>query len=331
MIHNFELPIIEAIQTFMKTLQPVWAAITFLGDEAFYLLFMPLVYWCIDAMFGFRIGVMLMLSAFSNGFLKLIFKSPRPYWLTDKIVGVVHHGSFGLPSGHAMNAAAIWGWTAREINRTWVKWVMGVLIFLIGFSRLVLGVHFISDVLLGWFIGGMLVWIFARNLEKLRDNLARKPLSQKLLLALLTSLLVLALPLLITRLSKGWQIPTEWVARGGELDPMSMDGNITVAGLWLGLTAGFAILLHQKGILSAGLGSWQKIVRYLVGIIGVFALYAGLGAILPRDLGVISMVLRYVRYMLVGLWVTWWSPALFQKLGIGVIKPYLPPQTTAEL
>ena len=106
-MHQYELPIIEALQNLAKNLQPLWNAITFLGDETFYLLFMPLIYWCVDAMAGLRIGVMLLLSAFSNGFLKMIFKSPRPYWLSEKISAGAEHNSFGLPSGHAMNSDAV--------------------------------------------------------------------------------------------------------------------------------------------------------------------------------------------------------------------------------
>jgi hypothetical protein len=265
----------------MNNLQPLWSAITFLGEEAFYLLIMPLVYWCVDALAGFRIGVMLLLSAGTNGFFKLIFKSPRPYWVSDKIIPGAYNGSFGLPSGHAQNAAAVWGWTAREIKRPWAKWLMGILVFLIGFSRICLGVHFISDVLLGWIIGAFLVWIFARNLESLRDNLFRTSLSTKLILALLTSLLVLTLPLLVAMLSRGWQIPAEWIALGGDIDPMNMDGSITISGLWLGMMGGFSILLHKKGILSSSLGGGQKVLRYLVGMGGLLALYAGLGAIFP--------------------------------------------------
>ncbi|NLB70548.1 MAG: phosphatase PAP2 family protein [Chloroflexi bacterium] len=314
----------------MNNLQPLWSAITFLGEEAFYLLIMPLVYWCVDALAGFRIGVMLLLSAGTNGFFKLIFKSPRPYWVSDKIIPGAYNGSFGLPSGHAQNAAAVWGWTAREIKRPWAKWLMGILVFLIGFSRICLGVHFISDVLLGWIIGAFLVWIFARNLESLRDNLFRTSLSTKLILALLTSLLVLTLPLLVAMLSRGWQIPAEWIALGGDIDPMNMDGSITISGLWLGMMGGFSILLHKKGILSSSLGGGQKVLRYLVGMGGLLALYAGLGAIFPRDLGLFSMLLRFVRYLLIGLWVTWLSPLLFQQLRIGEIKPFLPSQTTAR-
>ncbi len=41
-------------------------------------------------------------------------------------------------------------------------------------------------------------------------------------------------------------------------------------------------------------------------------------------------ILRYLRYTLIGLWIAWGSPLLFEKLGVGVIKPYLPPQSSAQ-
>ncbi len=56
MIHQFELPIIVTIQAMGENMQPFWKAITILGDEAFYLVFMPLVYWCVNALAGFGSG-----------------------------------------------------------------------------------------------------------------------------------------------------------------------------------------------------------------------------------------------------------------------------------
>jgi membrane-associated phospholipid phosphatase len=329
-MHQYELPIIEALQNLAKNLQPLWNAITFLGDETFYLLFMPLIYWCVDAMAGLRIGVMLLLSAFSNGFLKMIFKSPRPYWLSEKISAGAEHNSFGLPSGHAMNSAAVWGWTARETGKTWVKWVLGILVFLIGFSRIALGVHFISDVLMGWLVGLLLIWLFARNLAGWGKTFSKMSLLNLLGLVSLSSGLMILLPVLVKVFSTAWQVPADWIERAGPIDPMNLEFSLTVAGLWFGMLAGFSIFMHKKGILQSQQGDWQKIARYLLGLAGVLALYAGLGALFPKDMGLISMILRYFRYMLIGLWISWGSPLLFEKLGIGVIEPYLRPQTTAQ-
>ncbi len=66
---------------------------------------------------------------------------------------------------------------------------------------------------------------------------------------------------------------------------MNLNGALTTAGVWFGMLAGFSILLHRYGILQSHLGSWQKAVRFLIGIVGVFALYAGLGKLFPKNLG----------------------------------------------
>ena len=322
MIHQFELPIIEAIQNMFISLKPIWMVITNLGTESFYILFMPLIYWCVDAMMGLRIGVVLLSGGFFNGFFKMLLTSPRPYWMTDKIQAGESHGSFGLPSGHAMNSAAVWGQTAIEMKKKWLNWVLGILIFLIGFSRLVLAVHFISDVLLGWILAFLLLWLFNRNFPAIWDYLNKASLKKKLLLTVLSSVLMIVLPVLLRLVFANWQPEAEWLLREPDINPFNLDWAISLSALWLGMLGGFFVLAHKKGVLQSKQGSWQKIVRYLLGLAGVMLLNFGLGAIFPKDLGLLSMVLRFIRYGLIGLWISAGSPLLFEKLGIGEIRQY---------
>jgi hypothetical protein len=44
---------------------------------------------------------------------------------------------------------------------------------------------------------------------------------------------------------------------------------------------------------------------------GILILWRGLGAIFPRDENLISYLLRYFRYTLVGLWISAAAPWLF--------------------
>jgi membrane-associated phospholipid phosphatase len=129
---------------------------TFLGTENFFLLFLPAVYWCIDSALGLRLAVVVLSANSLSATLKLAFHLPRPYWIDSRVKALSTELTYGLPSGHALDAAAIWGFSAAQLKRRWA-WpaALGV-IFLISLSRLYLGVHFATDVL-----GGLAVRRFA--------------------------------------------------------------------------------------------------------------------------------------------------------------------------
>jgi hypothetical protein len=57
----------------------------------------------------------------------------------------------------------------------------------------------------------------------------------------------------------------------------------------------------------------KRAIRYVIGLIGVLILYMGLGAIFPRGDGLIFYVLRYIRYALLGWWVSGGAPWVFVR------------------
>ncbi|WP_114782262.1 phosphatase PAP2 family protein [Botryobacter ruber] len=70
---------------------------------------------------------------------------------------------FSFPSGHATTAASNYGFIGyllfrhyrRRSYRNIVFWATSIIIGLVGFSRIYLGVHFLTDVLAGFLLGGM--------------------------------------------------------------------------------------------------------------------------------------------------------------------------------
>lgn len=102
----------------------------------------------------------LILSALANIGLKRAFDRARP---TIEHLVVVETLSY--PSGHAMSAMAFYGFLIYLVFKIkmqrWLRILLTIvfaaLIFLIGLSRIYLGVHFPSDVL-GGFIAG-LIWV----------------------------------------------------------------------------------------------------------------------------------------------------------------------------
>jgi undecaprenyl-diphosphatase len=81
---------------------------------------------------------------------------------------IVEHG-FSFPSGHATLSMVAYGVLGVLVSRsrlapalrTAIVFALGVLVVLIGASRVWLGVHFPTDVIAGWIAGGVVVVLYA--------------------------------------------------------------------------------------------------------------------------------------------------------------------------
>ncbi|SDR26211.1 phosphatase PAP2 family protein [Natronobacterium texcoconense] len=136
--------------------------VTHLGDGTVLILFATLLYW-----FGSEsrrrqralvIAIGIAALAVSAG-MKGIFLEPRPTLAGD-------YGGYSFPSAHAMGAAAFYG-TIAVVGDIWTKRtryaVAGAIILLVATSRVVIGVHFVGDVLVGTVLGLVLVAALTRD------------------------------------------------------------------------------------------------------------------------------------------------------------------------
>jgi glycerophosphoryl diester phosphodiesterase len=140
-------------------LTQIFNALTLLGYTEFFLVMLPLGYWLWDKALFTRLAILIGIVGLSNSFLKDLFQDQRPP------IGLALDGrvgdSFGLPSGHAQVATAMWLWLAYEIKRPWA-WIVAVLIAAsVCASRLYLAVHDIEDVLAGVLLGLGCIAVFA--------------------------------------------------------------------------------------------------------------------------------------------------------------------------
>ncbi|MEW6716285.1 MAG: phosphatase PAP2 family protein [Chloroflexota bacterium] len=316
------IPFIIFLQNLGTWLTTPMEFFTFLGVEEFYLLIMPVLYWCIDVSMGIRVGVILLTSGGINTLLKFAFHSPRPYWYSTQIKALSSETSFGLPSGHAQNAVSVWGMMAASIQRRWA-WIVAILLmFFIGLSRIYLAVHFPTDVLLGWTVGALLLWAFwVLEPAVKRFFLQFKVTYQVLIVFVLSLILILSGALIVQSLSS-WELPSLWIQNASQaipeaepIDPLSLSGLITNAAALFGLGAGY-ILLHQQGGFDPRGAWWKRTLRYVLGLIGVIAIWAGLDAVFPDGKTFLAYSLRYVRYALVGFWMAALAPMVFLRLGL---------------
>lgn len=291
-----------------------------LGTEDFFFLVLPLIYWSIHSSLGLRVGLILVTSDMFNYIGKLMFAGPRPYWMSSHVKALWPETSFGIPSGHAQHAMSVWGIIAFYMKKPWVWMAAGLLIFFIGFSRMALGAHFPHDVLAGWVIGGLLLFVFARYSDAAGAWLAKKTPAHRILIAFLVSMTFILIGSSAAALRRDFQIPEQWISNarlaGTDLPaPVDPNGIFTSAGVLFGLGVGAVWMMSIGGYQASG-PVWMRAVRYPLGLIGVLIFWMGLGALFPRGEGFIFYLLRYLRYALVGWWVAGGAPWIFMRFNL---------------
>lgn len=302
-------------------LNPIMHFFTFLGNEEFYLLIMPFIFWCVDASAGLRTGIMLVMSGSVNAYLKLLFHSPRPYWIDSRVKAYSSETSFGLPSGHAQNSASIWGTLAASFKKKWLTITVIIMVFFIGISRIYLGVHFVRDVVSSWLIGGLLVLLLIK-LEKPVINWIRpKSLTYQVLSNLIISAIMILLGYCSLIVASNYPLPPEWIQQavassGVTPTPYDLNGFYTMAGVFFGFTSGFAWWVKKYGFPQVKGSMVHRISRYCIGLAGLIILYLVLKIIFPENPVWLGHGLRFIRYALIGVWVSAGAPFVFMKLNL---------------
>ncbi len=312
---------------------PAWLSelvklFTSLGSETFFLLIAPAIYWCIRPDIGLRLGLYLSLSAAVNSILKLVFHAPRPYWVDRTIQPLAAESTFGMPSGHAQNSVVVWGALANSLKSRWA-WIIAILLMLvIGLSRVYLGVHSWADVIAGWIIGALLLWGFIKLEPKvIAWSNKHTPLQQIAAAAFISGLIILVTVGVQTILS-GWELPQEWIENAAAafpnldpINPTSPSGIVSNAAVFFGLAAGAIWISHHGGFRAVGVW-WQIVLRYLIGLFGVLMIWIGLDRAFPSGEDPISLAFRYIRYALIGIWISGLAPYIFLRLRLAKSERY---------
>lgn len=278
--------IIAIQQVHGPELDSIFRAITFMGEDEFYLLLLPLIFWCVDFGAGARLTVLFLLSAYLNLYLKDLFQQPRPFDLEPSVQLAPAEG-YGLPSGHAQSAVVVWGAIAAWVSKRWF-WAAAIgLMVVIGFSRIYLGVHFPTDVLAGWLVGAILVSLYLAMQSGVTTRLSRLGLGQQVALAV-------AVPLVLLLIH-----PVKDAA-------MTM-GALAGAGTGLALT-------YRYVPFSARGPWWQRALRFLTGGVIVVLLYGLIKIVFPGEESALYLVFRFLGFGAIGVWASLGGPWFFRLL-----------------
>lgn len=260
----------------------LFTGLSFLGSEEFFLLLFPILYWVVDKRFTLRFALLFLLSTGLNDLLKLAFAQPRPD--PARVMVLATEPTNGMPSGHAQSAVTTWGYIAYLFSQRWVQVSLVLLILGISLSRLYLGVHFIGDIVGGWVIGLLIMVLFIRVTPSVSAWSQQQPAGVLVTVITLLPLLLLVLP---------------------ETETLPRAIGAATGALW-GCVADYRRLRFQE----RGAPYGQRALRLLIGLVVMLLIWRGLKPFL--DLwGAFGV---FVRYALIGAWLTGGAPLVFVKL-----------------
>ena len=284
---DWGIQVVLWFQQFSPALDLLFKALTFLGDETFYLIFMPLYYWCIDRRTGARLFFLLLFSAYINAIAKVLADQPRPFTYDQRVQSIVPAGGGGMPSGHTQNAVVVWGYLATRSGKIFSWVIAGILIIGIPLSRVYLGVHFPTDLFGGYLLGGLILLLFLWLSPRIEIWLAKKDFIRQLLISLFGPLMLI-LP-----------------------NPAGNPYALSMVSVLMGVCTGF-VLERRFVRFSCESIWWKRAIRYLLGVIVLFSLWSGLktafSGLEPAGL------FRFFRYSLVGLWGGVGAPWMFVRM-----------------
>ncbi len=264
-------------------LDSFFQAVTFLGEEEFYLLVLPLIYWVINKPLGVRLVFAFLPAAYLNAGLKELFFIPRPD--PACVARLVEATACAFPSGHAQNSTVLFGFLAAHVRR-WLGWALtALLIASVALSRVYLGVHYPQDVLSGFFFGVAYLLLFLWLEKPVSAWIGDQALAVRLGLAFLV-------PTLLIFLHPTKDITTIMAALAGSGVACVLEGKwirFEVSGLW-----------------------WKRALRFLVGLVLVAITYLGLKKVVSPA----GLVFRFVRYGCAGLTGGLVAPWVFVKTGL---------------
>ena len=312
-LQELSFVLILALQKLSPALDGAMNFFTFLGNIEFYLLIIPLIYWVVDKRLGFRLLLVLITTYVLFSTVKLLFHQPRPYWL-GKVPGLGAETSYGIPSSHAGGSLAVWGYLAYRLNKKWLWILVGLFMFFIALSRLYLGVHFLYDVLFGWLLGLVVLWVFIKNEDRVAGWADQKSIPVQIGLGLVISILMIVVGQLIQVWLTGISDPPEWSSFASQARTPTY--SYTLAGSLFGAVAGYVLMKRYAPFENRGSGL-QQLGRYVLGIVVLLLLYTGLDilfATIAADETALGYALRYLRYASATFLVTFILPWIFLKI-----------------
>ncbi len=280
-----------------------FSLITHLGEETVFLVVAIALIWCVNKKYGFYILYCGLIGQSLNQFLKLEFRVERP-WIANPDFSPVESAikearGFSFPSGHTQIATNTYGGLALLYRKNKVLCLFfSALVILIGFSRMYLGVHYPTDVIVSFAIS-ITVSLLIFYIGKKRSEHNFSPLMRWLGIVLILALFIYS-----------------FIETHGKTDNVFYADSIDFAAKMLGATLGFALSwwLDDRYINFDTRASWYiQIFKVVVGAAILIAVKEGV-KVLFVQIGLPSPLSHILRYFFVVVFAGTLWPLCFTKL-----------------
>ncbi|MEM7328957.1 MAG: phosphatase PAP2 family protein [Pseudomonadota bacterium] len=267
-----------------------------MGGVEGYLIVIALIFCFIGKRMAVSASIIVLVSMILNHLLKTLIQNPRPFvsdgsyldfWAVSPMRAAELSAEFSTPSGHAMAAAAFYGFLVTRTDSIFARGLLLLIPLLIGVSRPVLGVHFFEDIALGWLLGGGIAFLAAQKFDVFWKRWASLGLIGQAGLAVSVSALVWLATLVLTGRSAP-DLPTEFVSVLGFLTGVLLASPIEHR------KVGYEIKER-----SLFMGSIRFVLMLGVLILTLLALDVP-ALILGEPSGIIESLWRYFGYAIVG-------------------------------
>ncbi|WP_029230818.1 phosphatase PAP2 family protein [Butyrivibrio sp. VCB2006] len=179
---DFEVKFMEFLQrTLGQTGINIVSFFSAFGEEMILILILGFLFWCYDKKAATYVGINVMVGLVFNPLIKNIFWRRRPYFDHESIrcyrlvdssadqYDIAAQG-FSFPSGHSTNSSIVYGSLARFYKKPVFTVLAFVLPLLVGFSRMVVGCHYPTDVMFGWLSGVLIIFFIPWVMNKVGDE-----------------------------------------------------------------------------------------------------------------------------------------------------------------
>ena len=279
------LKLLEGLRT--SFLNAFFEGITVLGEETLIILLVVALWFAVDKKLAQQVFFVTATSLSLNGIIKNFAQVPRPFTKGITCVRLDTATGYSFPSGHTQGFATWSSFFAVKFKKIWLSVLVGVLIAFVAFSRLYLGAHYPSDVIVAVALGVGISFLSNYLFGKVKDV-------KKLYLC---TFLVL-LPFVVYFLFAA--------------DPLFADLFKT-----FGMVVGMVVLsfLDEKTQpLSYDVAWWKKLIRIVLGVVLAVALKEAIKLLNVFDIIQVKLLIDAARYFVVVMSVGYLCPILFKKL-----------------